>query len=128
MSKEHYYVSVVSRTIEKQRPEAEYMEIEATPEELDRLEQLFVREEADDQISHLKAPIPYKSNDREQTAVDYSDDMRDIYTFLYQIGTPETKRYIEETNLLEKLQDTDYDNPGYEQTGSLGKDDKRDML
>ena len=122
MNKERYYVSVVSRTIEKQRPVAEYMEIEATPEELDRLKKLFIRKEDDDDISHFKAAIPYKSNDHERTAVDYSDDIRDIYTFLYQIGTPETKRYIEESDLLEKLQNTDYDYPGYGNKETSGKD------
>ncbi|WP_415839512.1 hypothetical protein [Paenibacillus tarimensis] len=112
--KEHYYVSISSGTIEKQRPEADYMEIEATPEELEQLQRLIVREEADDRISHFKAQIPYKSNDKEQTATDFSDDIRDLYAMIYKLGTESTKQFIRDNRLIEKLQDTDYDYPGYE--------------
>ena len=113
MKRTNYFVSVGTRSVQTDIPDAGYLEVLATDEELDRLQELLRRSETLDEHTHLTAPIPYKSNDHASAGQEYNDNLVGLYAYIYTIGTEETKRHIERMNILEKLQDTDYNLPGY---------------
>jgi hypothetical protein len=113
MAKTRYYVSVSSRTVQETLPETDNLEVDVDADELDELRSLLTSEERKDETTQLVAPIPYKSNDHAEAGQDYTDGLSNLYGYIYQVGTEETKRHIESMKILNKLQDTDYNYPGY---------------
>ncbi|MGN7457125.1 hypothetical protein ACTHPH_20125 [Paenibacillus pasadenensis] len=109
-----YFISITSKTIEHDRSNTDQLEILATPEELEKLEILLGEMESTDDVSSLVAAIPYKSNDRSPTQKRFQSSVNDLYRTIHSLGTPETRAFIEDTNLFRELNNTDFDLPGYD--------------
>ncbi|MCA0755532.1 hypothetical protein KP806_10750 [Paenibacillus sp. N4] len=113
-NKQTYYVSVSGKSIESDFSVNEQLEVLGTEEEIGQLQQLLDRIQKDDEITHLRAPIPYKSADHDKATDQFNEDIRKVYQAIYQLGTYKTREHIRQMNILGKLQDTDYNYPGYD--------------
>lgn len=101
MDKKRYYVSVQARCIMGNQGDAAYeLEIDATPEEVEKLMEMFNQlQNADQQTyismhNHLSIPYHY---DSENDVYDYL--LKEIYQVIYQMGTDETRNHISSMNL-----------------------------
>jgi hypothetical protein len=74
-------------------------EIKATPDEIDRLERLFREAEEEDFTTFVKAHTPFLDNESEDN-VKEDDTLRKIYRMIYQLGTEETKRRMDESGMI----------------------------
>lgn len=115
--KQIYYVSVSSKKIEYQPDSNEQLTVTATVDEIDELQQLLDQVQLDDEKIQLRAPIPFKSADHDETTDKYNEDIIKVYDAIYELGTDETRAHIQEMNILRKIQDTDYNYPGYDRNG-----------
>jgi hypothetical protein len=101
MDSKRYYVSVQAGTVLAGQGESAYeLEIDATEEEVERLQQQFVQlsDRSEATMFRAHAPtIPYH-HDAENHA--YDDCLVDIYKTLHKLGTEETKRHIEKMGVL----------------------------
>ncbi|WP_256757898.1 hypothetical protein [Cohnella sp. WQ 127256] len=100
MDSQTYYVSVQSKTIMTQQGDAAYeFEIEATSEELQKLQELFVEMEDFDNRSYIRNQIPGipYHHDSENDGYDYY--LKEIYNTLHELGTEETRNHISSMNL-----------------------------
>ncbi|MFB9325286.1 hypothetical protein ACFFSY_05045 [Paenibacillus aurantiacus] len=113
MEREQYYVSVSARTIGKEPSIAEQLTVYANEEELRELETLLDVEDKDDQLTHVRAVIPYKSAERDPATDRFSEHLEMLYAYIYKIGTPETKAHIESMDILPKLENQNHYLPGY---------------
>lgn len=99
--KQRYYVSVQSGSIFSNQGDAPYeLEIDATTKEVVQLRELFDEHELLDFDNMLRGPIPaipYHHDDENDV---YDQQLQRIYTMLYQLGTPETRKHIEEMGLM----------------------------
>ncbi|MCM3271375.1 hypothetical protein [Paenibacillus elgii] len=102
MDKKNYYVSVQSKTIMQHQGDAAYeLEIEATPEEVIKLKELFEDVEYAEELTFSRAHfpgIPYH-HDKENDA--YDSYLKNVYQTLYSLGTDETKKHIQTMNVLD---------------------------
>ncbi|MEK3884465.1 hypothetical protein [Paenibacillus sp. PL2-23] len=112
--KQTLYVSVSNKSLNTEPSMNEQLEVHGTEEELQRLRQLLEKVERDDETTHLRAPIPYKSADHDEATDQFNEDLIRLYHAIFALGTDKTKAHIREMNILHKLQDTDYNYPGYE--------------
>lgn len=100
MDKQRYYVSVQSRTLMNHQGDAAYeFEIDATPEDAQQLIDLFASLEDFDESTFFRnhiPGIPYH-DDVESDGYDYY--LKQIYGFIHQFGTEETKNHIATMNL-----------------------------
>lgn len=100
MEKKTYYVSVGSGDILRQEEAANFeFEIQATEDDLNKLEELFEEKEEAETGSMRRSVTPYYEyhNDGENDAYDAS--LKQIYRLIHQLGTPETRAHIESMNL-----------------------------
>ncbi|MFC0211140.1 hypothetical protein ACFFK0_01540 [Paenibacillus chartarius] len=99
MEKKTFYVTVEHGTILADREADGFeFEIEATEEELDRLQQLFEDTSAAEEATAARgmfAPVNVEAYNN-----DYDDHLVQVYRMLHKLGTPETKRHIESMNIL----------------------------
>ncbi|GGD69617.1 hypothetical protein [Paenibacillus nasutitermitis] len=114
MTPQTYYVSITSGTIEREPSNTDQLAIQASEDQLDVLKHKLDKEIFTNEITSLRAVIPFKSADHDKSEEQYSEDIRDLYTYIYQIGTPETKNHIDSMKILPKLTNQDYTMPGYE--------------
>lgn len=101
MEKRTYYVAVGSGDILEEKGAASFeFEIEATPEEIRELETLFEEREREDLAAFVRAHIPIMLYHKDGPNDDYDEDLREIYRKIYELGTPETKRHMEQLGIL----------------------------
>ncbi|MDM5280096.1 hypothetical protein QUF95_22095 [Paenibacillus silvae] len=112
--KQHLYVSVTHNLIEQTRNESTPFEVLVDDGQLATLQNLMKVLEDGDDYALQRAPVPYKSADHDKGNERFTNGVMMLYTFLYDHGTPETRQAIDDMNVLPKLRDTDYDDPGYE--------------
>lgn len=111
MEKKTYYISLHTSLgtseIRDVENDADFdFEIEATPEEAHRLLDLFEKGNNVDFLSYAHAHIPLpeiSDNNPEQDNENYDRALGEIYRKIYQLGTPETKRHIEDMGVLDVL-------------------------
>lgn len=108
-----YYVSVSARTIQADPPETDHLAIQATEKQLELLRRKLEREDRNDELSSGRAIIPFKSAEKDPAEAEFSDDLLDLYAYIYELGTPETKAHIESLRLLPKLTNQNVNLPGY---------------
>lgn len=108
------YVSVSNKSLDREVSMNEQLEVRGTDEELEKLRQILEQLERDDQVTQLRAPIPYKSADHDKATDQFNDDLLKLYQLIYNLGTDKTRAHIHDMKILNKLQNTDYENPGYE--------------
>lgn len=108
------FVSVSNKSLESEVSKNEQLEVRGTEEELEILRQMLEQLQRDDEATQLRAPIPYKSADHDKASHQFNDDLLKLYQLIYNLGTDKTKAYIHDMNIINKLQNTDYEDPGYE--------------
>ncbi|MCM3628216.1 hypothetical protein M3194_12660 [Paenibacillus glycanilyticus] len=113
-SKKTIYVSVSNKSLDTEASMNEQLEVRGTEEELEKLHRMLERLQRDDEVTQFRAPIPYKSADHDQATDKFNDDLIKLYQVIYLLGTDKTKAHIHDMNILNKLEDTDYEYPGYE--------------
>ncbi|UUZ80269.1 hypothetical protein LJK88_35915 [Paenibacillus sp. P26] len=102
MEKMTYYVSVQSRTIMLHQGDAAYeLEIEATPDEIRELQELFEDKEDFELDTFSRAHYLATEYHHDRSNDGYDMVLKDIYQKLYALGTDETKRHIESMNILQ---------------------------
>lgn len=108
------FVSVSNKSLDREASMNEQFEVRGTEEEIETLRQMLEQLELDDEVTQIRAPIPYKSADHDKATDQFNDDLLKLYQFIYKLGTDKTKAHIHDMNILNKLQNTDYEYPGYE--------------
>ncbi|TVY10379.1 hypothetical protein [Paenibacillus cremeus] len=102
-TKRRYYVSVQSRTIMENQGDAAYeLEIDATPEQIDRLRDLFDEKEDYEQDSFIRAHAPGIPYHHDAPNDGYDASLQTIYETLHDLGTKETKDHIESMQVLNR--------------------------
>ncbi|ANE47770.1 hypothetical protein SY83_17440 [Paenibacillus swuensis] len=102
MEKETYYISVAEAFVRKETYGENYeFVIRATEEEAESLMEHMNTLQTDDEKSHFKAMIPYKSNETDSTNLEFKDDMKTLYRKIHELGTEETKQHIESMNIVQ---------------------------
>jgi hypothetical protein len=106
MKKKTYYVTVdlgthageIRETFDGNDAVYDY-EIQATEEELAELEHLYEQMETIDDKTFLIAHIPFLDNEQEENEVE-DELLNKIYRKIYELGTEQTKRKMEEAGLV----------------------------
>lgn len=102
MEKKPYYVTVQQgRVLEDPTVTPYEFEIFATQEEAGELQKLFERMPADDFANFIDAHIPFVPYHQRESIDVIDDNLSQIYEKIYELGTEETKKFIEEQNILE---------------------------
>jgi hypothetical protein len=95
MERKNYYVSVQSRTIMENQGDASYeLVINATPEEIDVLAELFENQADVDEASFIRGHTPAIPYHHDNVNDDMDWYIKEIYKTLYNLGTQETKEHI----------------------------------
>ncbi|WP_055106594.1 hypothetical protein [Paenibacillus ihumii] len=120
--KKPYFVSVAHRLIQESpnQDNAEYRVL-LDEEDLVKLRDKIAELSEEDIYTFKRAPVPYKSADHDEATEHFNDRMRELYTLLYQYGDERTRRSIIGLGVLGKLQNQDYDHPGYNGKSPLNK-------
>ncbi len=74
-------------------------EIQATEEEIKRLEQLFSYIAEKDTTIFFQAHIPYLDKEKMEKN-SYDEALAEVYHYIYELGTPETKRRMKESGMI----------------------------
>jgi len=105
MEKRKYYVSVQSRTVMEHQGDGAYeLEIEATPDEVHQLQELFESTSETDFNNYLRIHDPEILQEELVSNAFVDRYLTQIYRLLYRYGTPETKAHIQSMNVLQGLQ------------------------
>lgn len=100
--KKTYYVSVQAETIMENQGDSAYeFEIKATDREIGLLQEMFEMKEDTDNLSAIRAHIPYVQYHDDPENDSYDEWLQAIYRKLYELGTPETKQHIESMGILD---------------------------
>lgn len=105
MDKRTYYVSVQAESIMAEQGDSAYeFEIEATDREVGILQEMFEELDDADNVTAIRAHIPYVQyhDDPENDA--YDVQLQAIYRKLHELGTAETKHHIESMGILNGLE------------------------
>jgi len=114
MEKQTYYVSISGKRVEPEPSINDQLTVTATQTEINELQLQLDQIQRDDEKTQFRAPIPYKSADHDEATDKFNEDIIKVYESVYALGTKETRDHIRQMNILNKLQDSDYDYPGYE--------------
>ncbi|WP_019120034.1 hypothetical protein [Brevibacillus massiliensis] len=96
MDKRRYYVSVQAGTVMLNQGDAAYeWEIDATPEEVDKLMDLFGAKWDSDHIAFWRNHVPGLPYHFDSANDQYDQYLREIYNMIYELGTPETRQTME---------------------------------
>ncbi len=102
MEKKTYYVSVQANSVlEEQGAAAFEFEIEATPEEVAELSELFEQKLGVEDANFWRAHTPYLQYHDDQENDEYDYFLREIYRMLHKLGTKETREHIERMGVLQ---------------------------
>jgi hypothetical protein len=75
-------------------------EIQATPEEINQLQQLFEDTQDADLKTFIKAHIPFQTLEREKESWNEDDKIDAVYQMIYNLGTVKTKQKMEQSGLI----------------------------
>ncbi|TBL68203.1 hypothetical protein [Paenibacillus thalictri] len=100
-NKKTYYVSVQAGTIMNNIGDASFeFEIIATPDDIERLSEMFEATMEADHDAFWRAHNPAISYHHDDENDTYDEGLQMIYSTLHELGTPETKHFIEEMHVL----------------------------
>ncbi|CAG7624564.1 hypothetical protein PAESOLCIP111_02636 [Paenibacillus solanacearum] len=102
--KKTYYITVGSAEILEPEDVIGNFELEilATEDEIDQLEELFDDRLDSEEASAVRSHIPFREYHHDEPNDDYDRSLAQIYKLLHQLGTPETKKHIESMNILKQ--------------------------
>ncbi|MFD3261484.1 hypothetical protein ACE3MQ_23080 [Paenibacillus lentus] len=122
IGKKPYYVSVAHRMIqEAPNQDSTEFRVLLDDEDLVKLRDKIAELSEEDLYTFRRAPVPYKSADHDEATEHFNDRMIELYTLLYQYGDEQTRRSIISLGVLGKLQNHDYNDPGYNGKSPLNK-------
>lgn len=102
--KKRYYVSVQAMTVMEQQGEAAYeLEIEATPDEVEVLLELFESKSDADFRNYIRMHNPQVIWDEIIHQEMHDVKLAEAYRLIHKLGTPETKRHVESMNVLQGI-------------------------
>ncbi|WP_010275097.1 hypothetical protein [Paenibacillus senegalensis] len=115
MGKRSYWVSVSNYEIITAPQDSSELEIEATKEEVTRLQQMFDQiDHEDKQVTVTRSKTPYErfdtlphDEDQDKRNEPLDQSLVDIYRMIYDLGTERTRKHIEDMELLEKVDPRD---------------------
>jgi hypothetical protein len=107
MEKKTYYVTIdngpqageIRERPDFDDPVYDY-EIEATEEEINQLEKLFMELEESDWKTFKLAHIPYETQERMQESKNMDHKFASIYHYIYKLGTEMTKKRMKESGMI----------------------------
>jgi hypothetical protein len=101
LEKSIYYVSVQAGTVLQNQGEAAYeFEIEATAKEADKLLELLEMKQETEEDTFLRAHVPNVPYHFDQENDVHDEHLKGVYRFIYGVGTPETKQFLEENQII----------------------------
>ncbi len=108
MEKKRYYITLQAGTttaeIRDVKGESTYdFEIEADPVEIGLLRDMLTHAVHSDFLQWMHSHIPYRDQLLDVDNEAYDDNLVSIYRKIYQLGTPETRKNIEQMGLVERL-------------------------
>ncbi|MWV45723.1 hypothetical protein GRF59_19085 [Paenibacillus sp. HJL G12] len=112
--KKRYYISVTHNLIQDVPNDSTEFELMLTDDQVTRLRDQMDELTKDDEYTFKRAFVPFKSADHDDATEQFDEKLLGLYAYLYEVGDEETKRMIEELNVLPKLHQTDYHDEGYE--------------
>ncbi|SMO92264.1 hydrolase [Melghirimyces algeriensis] len=106
MDKRRYYVSlhsgeIMGELLQNPTDSSYEFEIEATDEEAQRLNNLLGNNAVEDMETFWDSHIPYLYYNQSRENEGYDRTFRQIYEEIYRLGTPATKRQMEQMGILE---------------------------
>jgi hypothetical protein len=105
MEKRKYYVSVQAKTIMENQGDAAYeLEIEAAPQEVHQLQELFESENETDFANYVRMHNPEILADELVMHAFLDQYLTHVYRLIYQLGTPETRMFVQSMNVLQGVQ------------------------
>jgi DUF438 domain-containing protein len=113
MDKQRYFVSVSANMVGAEPSLTDQLTVLASEEEREHLVRLLNKEQKNNDQTYLRAHIPFKSADHDQATKRFNNSMVEVYRYIYEIGTIETKRHIEYMDILQELRTPDYHHRGY---------------
>ncbi|RKP54207.1 hypothetical protein D7Z26_12610 [Cohnella endophytica] len=96
-----YYVAVGARQVLEDREAAAFeFAIQANDDEVHQLQELFeeIQDSDEDNAFHFSGNPMVSDDPEDETFIAL---LQDIYGMLYRLGTPETKKHIEDMNILQ---------------------------
>lgn len=100
MEKKRYYVTVGSGEILPSKTLSEWeFEIDATPQEAERLEQLFENTDDASWNDFWKAHVPMQEDPDDDT-IPYDKNLQRVYEMIYKLGTETTREHIRSMKIL----------------------------
>lgn len=112
--KKTYYVSVNHNLIQDVPNDTNEYVVYMDDEEVSKLRGLLYEVSSSDRYAFKRTFVPYKSADHDDAAEQYDERTINLYHFLHEHGDERTRKTIEDMNIMGKLTDTGYDDPGYE--------------
>lgn len=109
-----YYVSVAHNLIQDVPNDSNEFVVRMNDEQLTKLRDLMDEVSQSDKYAFKRTFVPFKSADHDDAAEEFDDRTIELYTYLYQYGDEKTKKLIDSMNIISKMEDTGYDDPGYE--------------
>ncbi|WP_166238513.1 hypothetical protein [Paenibacillus turpanensis] len=101
MDKKKYYVSVQAGTVMENQGDSSYeLEIEATPKEVEDLQELFEGQSWVNERAFWRAHVPGVEYHHDAVNDYYDDYLVEIYRKIYELGTRETREHIQSMNIL----------------------------
>ena len=105
MAKRKYYVSVQAKTVTEHAGDTAYeLEIEATPQEVHQLHELFESESETDFYNYVRMHDPEILEEELISNAWIDQYLTAVYRKIHQFGTPETRKHIESMNVLQGMQ------------------------
>lgn len=112
--KQTFFVSVNHGLIQEVRNDSNEFEVLLAPEELTILQDLLKELSQEDEYAFRRAFVPYKSADHDEAIRQFDDGTSRLYQYLHRYGTAETRQTIEGLGVLPKLENTGYQDKGYD--------------
>ncbi|MEK5060583.1 hypothetical protein BK126_22515 [Paenibacillus sp. FSL H7-0326] len=114
MGKQSYYVSITQKLIHQDSSESSDYEVHLDEEQLSILQDMLRAMDQEDRYTLQRTPVPYKSADHDDANDEFTGQLKELYQFIYDAGTDDTRAEIRNLRILDKLEHSDYDNRGYE--------------
>ncbi|CAM3739150.1 hypothetical protein COLU111180_05980 [Cohnella lubricantis] len=97
-----YYVAVGAGQVLEDKEAAPFeFAIRANDEELNKLQEKFEELSSVDEASMVHFTNSHIHANLERANEDYESQLKNIYAYLYELGTDETKRHIEANHILD---------------------------
>lgn len=109
-----YYVSITQQLIHQEPAESSDYEVRLNQDQLTQMQDLLSSVTNEDEYTLQRTPVPYKSADHDDANQQFTSQIQTLYQLIYDTGTESTKQLLRQQKVLPKLENTDYNDKGYE--------------